>query len=122
MPWRAGDMLVRKVGQIPPSRTPSGVATVALNPDASKLAIAGSSPAAAHFRIRGLLAASIPIRAKRGDGIVSDPLYEYSISTSSERAIGVRSPARQRNHSDLQLRSLRGRRHQERPRPILQRS
>jgi len=38
-------MLVRKVGQIPPSRTPGGVATEALNPDLIKLAIAGSSPA-----------------------------------------------------------------------------
>jgi hypothetical protein len=65
MPWLAGDELVRKVGQIPPSKTPSGVAIVALNPDLSRPAIVGRSPAAAHSRTRALLAASMPMSTSR---------------------------------------------------------
>jgi len=66
MPWLAGDELVRKVGQIPPSKTPSGVAIGALKPVLSRPAIVGRSPAAAHFRTSALLAASMPISTSRG--------------------------------------------------------
>jgi len=77
MPWLAGDVLVRKVGQMPPSRTPSGVAIVALNPDLSRPAIVGRSPAAAHSRTSALLAASMPMSTSRDGGMVDYPDGDY---------------------------------------------
>src|SRR5262249_7071361 len=94
IPWRAGDMLVRKVGQIPPSRTAGSAATPALSRVWIKLAIAGGSPAAAHCWISGVLAASIPMRTSCDDDIVSDPQHEYSIFDASERGFRWRQRPR----------------------------